>query len=364
MKNLFKKLISVSVSAVMLASAAPCTFAATADGEGGLEPTEQLEYLAHRIPTAVKIYKDSDRTEQILAKDDIPLSEKVYYSLETSEGYYVKSFSSNADYLDRDCFIMSEADDSFELSEILAGDFNGDGNVNSKDVYSLVRYCAHYYGNDENKFNLEAGDYNRDGHIDSRDILGIIRYLAGWGSRYPAGEAKDFDAVLDCFSYEAGETVATFRQVEESPAVLIESAEDFRAYWEKASFDFDYIPEPEPEPDDEDEPCPESSPMYKDEELPHNIYPYDPDALFAKYDDAFFAEHSVIIASTGAETFPETVFDSVKLINGVPTVNFETSNSGVVGISFVMNQIITVDKGAISTDAEIAVRVDSGYPNF
>lgn len=86
MKNLFKKLISVSVSAVMLASAAPCTFAATADGEGGLEPTEQLEYLAHRIPTAVKIYKDSDRTEQILAKDDIPLGEKVYYSLETRRG--------------------------------------------------------------------------------------------------------------------------------------------------------------------------------------------------------------------------------------------------------------------------------------
>lgn len=85
---------------------------------------------------------------------------------------------------------MSEADDSFELSEILAGDFNGDGNVNSKDVYSLVRYCAHYYGNDDNKFNLEAGDYNRDSHIDSRDILGIIRYLAGWGSGIPQEKRK------------------------------------------------------------------------------------------------------------------------------------------------------------------------------
>ena len=63
-----------------------------------------------------------------------------------------------------------------EVVDYLAGDINGDGNVNSKDLTVLRRYQA---GWDVTVIE-PACDINKDGKITSKDITHFARYLAGW----------------------------------------------------------------------------------------------------------------------------------------------------------------------------------------
>lgn len=64
-----------------------------------------------------------------------------------------------------------------KASEILWGDSNNDGEVNSADGTMLNRYMAKW---DNVKINLEACDFNGDGIIDSGEVAVMNRYLAKW----------------------------------------------------------------------------------------------------------------------------------------------------------------------------------------
>lgn len=63
--------------------------------------------------------------------------------------------------------------------EIMYGDVNGDGKIDSFDSISLSQYLA--WG-DESKINKQNADVNGDGKIDSRDAVLLAQYLAGWES--------------------------------------------------------------------------------------------------------------------------------------------------------------------------------------
>jgi hypothetical protein len=68
---------------------------------------------------------------------------------------------------------ISVADDT----QIIYGDVNGDGVVNSADSAYLARYLAGWPGYD---INIAAADVNGDGIVNSTDSAYLARHLAGW----------------------------------------------------------------------------------------------------------------------------------------------------------------------------------------
>lgn len=68
--------------------------------------------------------------------------------------------------------------DDGRLSDMLPGDANGDGEVNSKDAVLLKKHLAGYEGL---IFDREAADVNGDNEVDSKDAVRLLRYLAGYG---------------------------------------------------------------------------------------------------------------------------------------------------------------------------------------
>ncbi len=67
------------------------------------------------------------------------------------------------------------------LSEdVLYGDVDGNGTVNTRDRILLTRYLAGWEGYDEEDINLLAADVNQDGTVNTKDRIILTRYLANW----------------------------------------------------------------------------------------------------------------------------------------------------------------------------------------
>ena len=64
--------------------------------------------------------------------------------------------------------------------EILYGDADCNGSVNSKDRTMLSRYLANWIGYDEKTVNLDALDLNADGKVNAKDRTILSRHLAHW----------------------------------------------------------------------------------------------------------------------------------------------------------------------------------------
>ncbi len=66
-------------------------------------------------------------------------------------------------------------DRNYSVISVLAGDVNGDGKVDGRDLLRLARFLA----GQNVEINEKASDVNADGKVDGRDLLRIARFLAG-----------------------------------------------------------------------------------------------------------------------------------------------------------------------------------------
>ena len=67
-----------------------------------------------------------------------------------------------------------------QSTDILYGDINGDGKVNSIDRTFLSRHIAKWEGYEAENINIKAADLNRDGKVNSLDRTILSRYIAKW----------------------------------------------------------------------------------------------------------------------------------------------------------------------------------------
>ena len=67
-----------------------------------------------------------------------------------------------------------------EVVDVLIGDVNGDGSVDTLDRLTLSRYLANWDGYTIDQINTAGADVNCDGSIDTLDRLTLSRYLANW----------------------------------------------------------------------------------------------------------------------------------------------------------------------------------------
>lgn len=72
---------------------------------------------------------------------------------------------------------LANMDSRFKLQSAVAGDVNGDGEVDVADAIALLRYLAGY--GDESTIPAN-GDFNGDGEVDVADAIALLRYLAGY----------------------------------------------------------------------------------------------------------------------------------------------------------------------------------------
>ena len=70
---------------------------------------------------------------------------------------------------------LANMDSRFKLQSIVAGDVNGDGEVNSDDAVCILRYLAGY----DVDVKIENGNVNGDDTVNSDDAVCILRNLAG-----------------------------------------------------------------------------------------------------------------------------------------------------------------------------------------
>lgn len=80
------------------------------------------------------------------------------------------------DLLDVEMEIISG---SVNVSKLLIGDVNGDGEISARDRAVLTRYLADWEGYAD-QVDLQAADVNQDGSVDTRDRAILTRYLADW----------------------------------------------------------------------------------------------------------------------------------------------------------------------------------------
>ena len=71
-------------------------------------------------------------------------------------------------------------DGSVNVIDVLIGDVNSDGKVNTQDRMILTRYLAKWTGYSEEDINMAAADVNCDGKVNTQDRMILTRYLAKW----------------------------------------------------------------------------------------------------------------------------------------------------------------------------------------
>lgn len=71
-------------------------------------------------------------------------------------------------------------DGSVNVIDVLIGDVNSDGKVNTQDRMILTRYLAKWTGYTEDMINMTAADVNCDGKVNTQDRMILTRYLAKW----------------------------------------------------------------------------------------------------------------------------------------------------------------------------------------
>ena len=103
--------------------------------------------------------------------DEVYPEETIYPYVFQKDGQWYASF-----VLDHfSDFVMTE-----EVDDIIIGDVNGDGKINTLDRMILARYLAKWDGYEERIADMRAADVNGDGKVNTLDRMILARYLAKW----------------------------------------------------------------------------------------------------------------------------------------------------------------------------------------
>ena len=100
------------------------------------------------------------------------------------EGVYTITATYDAamgDIMDKDLVDveMEIISGSVDVTKVLIGDVNADGEVNARDRAILTRFLADWEGYAD-QVDMQAADVNQDGEVNARDRAILTRYLADW----------------------------------------------------------------------------------------------------------------------------------------------------------------------------------------
>lgn len=314
-----------------------------------------------------KVYSDIECTEQIQHIEKLTAGTEYYYQINCREGFYVKSVFAGTNVVDHDSFVFND-EFYLDFEGYLAGDFDYNYTVNVMDAIHIVKYGLHYQY-DEEYINLRAADFNQDGYVDTRDAIQVVNTLVGLEENPYGGVQSDFEVVTD-IPYELGEEIAiSYDYAKEDldkyndeydlrkhNPIVFSSANDFKDFWADKTNAFEEVGHSFPDDEYLQEIYIEQSQLVRD------TYPLDTEALFAKYDENFFAENNLIITSIGSSAECADKFLSFTDINGVPTISYYDYRGGArLEPYFLLLRLIAVDKDEIPADTEITNRVIYSY---
>lgn len=147
--------------------------------------TAVVEYYSSTFAPAVREWLGNNGTiahQYNLLKDSAAMNYKLWDFIRIgdpkADGHIWQGASYESVVADMTSWIdarLSVMDKRFAQQTTLAGDVNGDGNVDIFDAILLLRYIAEY--EDENFISANA-DFNGDGEVDIMDTIALLRYLA------------------------------------------------------------------------------------------------------------------------------------------------------------------------------------------
>lgn len=147
--------------------------------------TAVAEYYSSTFAPAVREWLGNNGTiahQYNLLKDSAAMNYKLWDFIRIgdpkADGHIWQGASYESVVADMTSWIearLSVMDKRFAQQTTLAGDVNGDGNVDIFDAILLLRYIAEY--EDENFISANA-DFNGDGEVDIMDTIALLRYLA------------------------------------------------------------------------------------------------------------------------------------------------------------------------------------------
>ena len=147
--------------------------------------TAVAEYYSSTFAPAVREWLGNNGTiahQYSLLKDSAAMNYKLWDFIRIgdpkADGHIWQGASYESVVADMTSWIearLSVMDKRFAQQTTLAGDVNGDGNVDIFDAILLLRYIAEY--EDENFISANA-DFNGDGEVDIMDTIALLRYLA------------------------------------------------------------------------------------------------------------------------------------------------------------------------------------------
>lgn len=161
----------------------------------GLEPDRTYDDPADA--TKLRFFADKTMTQEYASHKDIPHGAKVYYVLDSVPGYICTNLTMNVyemgcekekidgTYSYNNYFINTYDGDELEyqLTNVLGGDFDQNGEYNLKDVINALWYIARhpnwYYVYGSNGY-ASILDYTCDGRTNMLDVSGMMREIAGW----------------------------------------------------------------------------------------------------------------------------------------------------------------------------------------
>lgn len=232
----------------------------------------------------VRYFRDEAKTEQA-ELDSFAAGETVYYTVDLKEGCFYTTLATNAQYTDDDKMIFGEGERTVEVDALLAGDMNGDAMLDTRDLVRGMKYIAGQYTlGDISNDGMIAFDSNFDGEINVKDIVRAMKLLSGMqvelNREVYHGAKLEYTEIVrySAFDFEA---ISSFDDIFHMDTIT--TVDDFNAYLEVALGMYDY----------------DADLVFAgdDDAVRYEGLKVDVEELRLRYDEGFFANHSLIVAT-------------------------------------------------------------------